>query len=451
MTGPPTSGPARPYHFPRFERVAVAGGGTLIAAHMPGRPMATALLVVDAGAVTEPPGREGVALLTARMLAEGTTRRDAFAFAVAAERLGASWSADADYDSMRVGFDVPADELPAAVDLLGEAVREPAFGAEAYARVGAERVDELAVEWSQPGPRAGAAFAAALWAPESRYARRDGGEPQTVAAVSRSDVVDFHAARVRPERSTLVVAGDLSGLDPSALAERMFAGWTAAAPAGAVVPDPASARDGGRRVVVVDRPGSVQSMLVLGHPAPPRTTPDYVAMSTMALAFAGMFGSRINYRLREEKGYTYGMFGGFELRRHGGIFALRAAVQREVTAAALGEAIAELQRTAAGGITAAELEIARNYRVGVFPVSFAQPHAVAGALGDLVIHQLPDDYFDRVRSDVAAVGLDAVNEAAATRLLPDRLVSVVVGDADGLDGPLDSFGAVERSAADPSP
>lgn len=432
MTTRPEIGPPRPYHFPEFTRLR-HGSGTVLLCHLPGRPLTSVGLVADAGAVTEPAGREGVATLAARMLAEGTRRRSAYEFAVAAERLGASWHAAAEYDSMRLGFEVPAERLVDAVELLAEAVGEPAFDAEAFERVRAERVDELTVEQSQPGPRASAALAEALWEQGSRYAFRDGGTPESVGGVSLDDVVTFHAGRLRPEGATLVVAGDLGGVAPEQLAEAAFGGWSAAGPAGPAAEDPARPTVGGRRVVVVDRPGSVQSVVLVGHQGPPRATPDYVPLTTLGLAFGGMFNSRINYKLREERGFTYGAFGGFDLRRHAGVFVVRAAVEASVTAPALADTVAEVERLHEEGLTEPEVAAARSFRVGVFPVSFADPAAVARALGDLVVHGLPDDYYDRIRAAAAEVPLAEVNQAAAERIFPDRLVSVVVGDAKAFD------------------
>ncbi len=117
------------------------------------------------------------------------------------------------------------------------------------------------------------------------------------------------------------------------------------------------------------------------------------------------------------------------MRRHGGMFSARAAVQTEVTAAAVSDAVAEIQRLHDEGVTDAELDRTRGYRGGVFPIQFSSPYAVAGALGDLVVHDLADDYFDRVREQILSVSLDATNTAARERLLPDRLLTVVVGDA----------------------
>lgn len=437
VTSRPAPGDPRPWRFPAFERGEVAGG-RFLACHLPGKPLTAVTLVVDAGATTEPAGQDGVALVAARALGEGTAERDAYAFAVAGERLGATWHADADWDSLRCGFEVPAAELPGAVDLLAEAVRRPALTEEVVDRVRDERTDELRIEASQPGPVAAAAFAAALFAPGCRYARTEGGDLATVPALTTEQVRQFHAARFAPGSATLVIAGDLSGLDPAGLAERLFAGWAADVPA---PPEPAvTPAEGPRRVVVVDRPGSVQSMLFIGHRGPRRLVPDYVPLTTMAFALGGLFNSRLNLRLREEKGYTYGANAGFDLRRHGGVFAARTAVQTDTTAPAVAETVGEIERMWADGVTPEELDHVRRFRTGVFPVSFATAPAVAEGLAGLVVHGLPDDYFDSVREQFATVPKEAVDAAARDRLRPDELVAVVVGDAASVRGPLEETG-----------
>ena len=422
----PQPGSPRPWRFPAFQRREVAGG-RMLACDLPGRPLAMLALVVDAGAVTEPPGREGVSLLAARALSEGTRRRDAYGFAVAGERLGATWRADTDWDSLRCGFEVPADALPAAAELLVEAVRDPGFDEATVLRVRDERVDELALELSQPGPRAGAAFAGAVFAADARYSRPDGGDLATVPTISPDHVREFHTARFTPGNATLVVVGDLSDVDVEAIGHAVFDGWTGegASPAKPAV----TPRDGGRRVVVVDRPGSVQSMLYVGHDGPPRAIPDFVPVTTMALTLGGMFNSRLNYRLREDKGYTYGAFGSFDFRRHGGVFAARTAVRTEVTGAALVDLVKEITLMHDAGVTEAELERARSYRAGVFPISFAAAGTVASALGDIVVHDFADDHFDRLREQILHVRKADLDAAAAERLRPDDLVCIVVGDA----------------------
>jgi zinc protease len=433
----PQPGPPRPWRFPSFDRLSVAGG-TLLACNIPGRPLAVVSLVADAGATTEPAGQDGVAQVLAGVLSEGTDRLDAYGFAVESERLGAVWRAHAEWDSLRCGFEVPVDHLLDASRLLAEAVRAPGRDDATVRRVRDERVDEIQLERSQPGPRAVAAFAGSVFDAASRYSRPDGGNADTVATLTGDDVRRFHAERLGPRTTTAILVGDLADVDVTAVGEALFGGWeSTATPAQTAAP---GVRGGGRRVVVVDRPGSVQSMLYVGHDGPPRTTPDYVPMTTMALVLGGMFNSRLNYRLREDKGYSYGAFGSFDCRRQGGVFAARSAVQTEVTAPALADAVQELVVMHDSGVTPEELEQARSYRAGVFPINFAGPGAVGAGLADLVIYGLPDDHFDRLRQQVLDVSLEDVNAAAAQRIRPDDLVAVVVGAADSIAADLEATG-----------
>jgi predicted Zn-dependent peptidase len=422
----PEAATPRPWRFPAFERRELAGG-RLIACHLPGRPLAIVSLLVDAGAVHEPVSRAGVGELLVNALSEGTRRRDAHEFAVAGERLGASWRAAAGWDSTRCGFEVPAGSLAAATELLAEAVREPGLDDVTLDRVRDERLDEIRIERSQPGSRAAQAFAGALWEPDSRYAILDGGDTATVAATTNDDIRDCYARRFGPGVATLVVAGDLGGVDVDALARTVFDGWPATA---AVADEPAlTPRLLGRRVLVVDRPGAVQSMLYVGHDGPARSVPDYVPLTTMSLVLGGMFSSRLNLKLREEKGYAYGAFGVFDTRKHAGTFVARAAVKTDVTVPALADLVGEIERMQADGVAQSELEQARSYRAGVFPISFAGSQAVAAGLGDLVTHGLADDHYDRLRASVLSVTKDELDRAAASRLRPNELVTVVVGDA----------------------
>jgi predicted Zn-dependent peptidase len=181
-------------------------------------------------------------------------------------------------------------------------------------------------------------------------------------------------------------------------------------------------------------------MVMVGHDGPPRKIDDYVAMTTMALVLGGMFSSRLNLKIREEKGYAYGAAGGFDCRKHGGVFAARAAVHSDVTVPALADLVAEIERMHSGGVQEAELEQARAYRAGVFPINFAGVMAVASGLGELVVHDFADDHFDRLRDQVLAVSKDQLDAAATSRLRPQDLVTVVVGDADGFAADLEGLG-----------
>ena len=428
---PPGPGRQRPYRFPQVVREVMPRGqgqarGQVVAAHLPGQPLAVATLLLGASASHEPTGREGLASVLARALEEGTAARDAAAYALALEGLGAELFTVVDWDSFRVGVEAPVERLPAAVELLAEAARTPRLDPADVTRVRDDEVTSLRMWWAEPGPRADAALRADLFGADQRHGRPVHGDPASVAAVSADEVAAYHQAWLtRP--GALLVAGDLDRLDLDALGGAAFAG-TSAQPAGADGPAATTARPA-RRILLVDRPGSVQSTLRLGHTAPPRAHPDYVAMSLAGTVLGGAFTSRLNHLIREVRGYTYGIRADFAHSRRFGAFTVRTAVQTEVTAPALADAVAEISRTHADGVTEAELEVARSFRAGQLSVDMQTPGAIARALTTLVIHGLPDDYHATLRNHLLNATVEEVSAAAATHLRPDRLTLVVEGDA----------------------
>lgn len=431
----PSPSAPRDWRFPSFTRTTLDNGLGLVLCDLPGRPMAAARLVLDAGAVTEPGAAAGVALIAARALPEGTESLDAHQLAETMEGMGAEIRAEVSFDSMQVRMDVPASRLATALELMAEVALRPGFRASEVDRLVKERLDQIAQERTVPEALAARAFDSAVFVPASPYARSIGGDESTVGGLNRGAVESFYVDRLAAGAGTLVVVGDLSGVDAGAA----FGGWPAGSGAGGAAPvvDEVAAE---RRIVLVDRPGSVQSALAIGHSGPPRRTPDYVAAGTMAMCLGGVFGSRLNLKLREEKGYTYGAHAGFDFRRHGGTFACRTAVQTEVTAAAVSDAVAEITRTASGGIPEEELAPVREYRVGIFPIAYERPAAVALGLSDMVVHDLPADWFDTVRSQLGAVSAAEVSAAAAAHLRPESMAVVVVGDGDRVRDELQATG-----------
>ena len=309
----PTPGTARPYAFPELRRVTMRGG-TVVAAHLPGQLLATAMLMLDAGAAREAAGREGTATVLAKSLEEGTKSRDSAAYALALEGLGAELSPSVDWDAFRVSVSAPVPLLLDAVRLAAEAARTPRRDPADVERVRDDEVTALRMDWAQPGPRADAALRADLFGAADRYGRPLHGDPTSVAAVTVDDVLDFHRSwLLRP--GMLLIAGDLDSLDLAALGEAAFAG-TGGEPLAAEGPLGVPVRDR-RRVILVDRPGSVQSTLRIGHRAPERATPDYVPMTLAATVLGGAFTSRLNHLIREVRGYTYGIRGSYAMARGG--------------------------------------------------------------------------------------------------------------------------------------
>ena len=179
---------------------------------------------------------------------------------------------------------------------------------------------------------------------------------------------------------------------------------------------------------VVHRPGAVQTEIRVGHPALSRRNPDFHAVSVMSAILGGLFNSRLNMNLREEKGYTYGASAGFDMRRGRGPFAARAAVNTEVTVPALREMLGELDRIREAPVTDDELRAARDFLVGVFPLRFETPGPVAGSLAGLFVHDLPEDELTRYRGSIEAVTAEEVQRVAREHIRPEAAAIVLVGD-----------------------
>jgi zinc protease len=447
----PTPGTPRPYEFPPFERHALSNGLMVLAVDLPGRPLASASLVLRRGAADEPASVGGATVLAARALPEGTERYDAIELVEASERLGASLHAEAGWDAVSAGVDVPVARLAPALELLAEMVSRPVFPEAEVERLRDERLNDILQARADPRRRADEVFTATIYRPTSPYSRPSGGLRETVERLGRDAVRAAYWRVLDPSRAALILAGDLTGVDVPGLAERLLGGIRAGTGAAAGRPIPVDTPIDRRLVKVVHRPGAVQTEIRIGHRGLPRRIPDFHAVSVMSAILGGLFASRLNMKLREEKGYTYGASAGFDMRRAPGPFAARAAVNTAVTVPAVVDALAELRRMRDERVAADELQAARDFLIGVFPLRFETPGPIVGALSGLFVHELPDDELARYRAAIEAVSRADVDAAAQRHLDLDRIAIVLVGDAEAIERDLDAAGLgpviVERDEA----
>lgn len=433
----PAPGPARPYHFPHFERATLDNGLSVIVVPVRKLPVVTVSLVADAGAVTEPAGHDGVARLTARALLEGTRARSVDALTESLERLGASLDADAEWDSGALTMTVLTSRLSDAMALVAEVVLEPAFPERELERLKAERLAEILQRRAEPRGLADELFSRFLYASDSRYALPDGGSAASVSALDRDRVAAFHAARYRPGSTTAIIVGDIGVDDALRVVRSRLNAWPAER-APVVDADDRPARRT-RAVHLVEKADAPQSELRIGHIGIPRVHPDYFAALVMNMLLGGLFSSRINLNLREAHGYTYGASSFFDWRRQAGPFVVATAVRSDVTAAAAREVLTEIDRMRAEKVSAEELSLATSYLEGVFPIRYESTSAIARALTAMVIYGLPSDYFDTYRDRVRAVSAADVLRAAREFLRPEELQLVAVGDPGVVREPLDAM------------
>jgi len=435
----PTPGPNRDYQFPAFERLTLSNGLRVVVAPVSKLPIATVVALVDAGAAADPHGREGIALLTAQALAEGTEQRDGAELAARFERLGTALDASADWDSAALRITVTSERLPAALALLAEVLRVPSFPEREVERLRQERLAELLQQRAEPRGLADDMFGKFVYAPASRYALPDGGLESSVDGLSQGLVRAFYGERYSPSSTTVIIVGDITVNRARQIVTDTFGSWVGGDVRQVTVSDQAATTT--RLVHVVGKTDAPQSELRIGHVGVPRLHPDYFSIVVMNAILGGLFSSRINLNLREAHAYTYGAFSSFDWRKGAGPFAVATAVRSDVTDAAVREILLEIDKFREGGVTDAELTLATSYLDGVFPIRFESTTAIATALASLVSYGLPDDYYDTYRSQVRSVTADHVLAAACGHLRPDQLQIVAVGDPTIIRAPLEALGA----------
>ncbi len=446
-------GPGRPreYHFPRFERFTLSNGLTVVNAHVAGRALVAAQLLLPGGGWTEPADQAGITVLTGRAMTEGTRRRDANDFIESAERLGAEIHADATWETLSASVEVPRSKFGDALGLLAEMVAEPAFPEAEVERLRDERMNDLLQAWSDPRRRSERVFPETIYDAATPYRRPLAGVQSTIRSLDHDAVVARHRAMIDPSSATLVVAGDLGGRSLEELAERHLGSLAGSGASGKSRPEEIATTE--PRLVLVDRPGAPQSEVRIGHVGVARSTPDFHALSVLNAILGGTFNSRLNRVIREELGYTYGISSSFDMRRRPGPFVIRTAVESAVTVPAVLETLRIVRAFVEAEVEADELVVARDYLVGVFPLRFESAAQVASALGGLIVFDLPDDELDRYRPQISEVSALDVQQAAVRHIRPADMSIVIIGDAKHVESPLRAAGLGELMIvpADASP
>lgn len=429
----PTGGPAKLWEFPRISRQRLGSGLEVITANSPGRALCAATLLLEAGATNDPQGQAGVAYVAARALTEGTDHYKGSSFAQAIERLGADISANVNWDTFAIDLTSPLDRMEPALELLAEAARSPAFGGREVDRARDERTSIIMQEYASPAARAAIAHNRLVYTPASAYHRSAHGEFWSVQQLGKGKVRKYYQQFATPGSATLIVVGDLEGMPVEKIVEKSFGSWKGKEPSR---PAPV-VQDGVARttVLIVDREDAEQSQLAIGHVGLPRTTPDFFAVEALNAVLGGTINSRLMQRLREESGFTYGVSSSFQYRRQAGPFRVTAGVQTKVTADAIAQTIEVMETVRSKGITKAELEEIKGFLIGVLPLRFETPAAIASGIAELVIYGLAEDFFQTYRAKVEALTLEDI-ERATEHIHTDRLAIVVVGDAEKIHTPL---------------
>ena len=438
MQRPPAGSPSE-LHFPVPQQATLKNGVSLMVVHKP-VPVASLSLVFRHGAAACPPGKSGLAALTARMLTEGTRWHPGVKLAEAVEQLGTTLDEDAGRDTSSLSLSALSSDVGRAIELLGEVVSEPAFSPVDFERVQNEWLDGLRAERQAPERLASlAALGTMLGKPHGSPVN---GSLVDVRKLSIKDVSDFHRKAYGASDAILIVVGDVELASVQQSAERAFAPLVKGERA-LEQPFVAPAAPPAKRILLIDRPGAVQSALMLAEPRPKRSEPGYEQRELLTTMFGGLFTSRLNLNLREEHAYTYGAHAQNLATKHWGAFYIATSVRTDVTADALKETLKELnllKNPALGKpIRAEEIARARADLVQSVGARLEYGARIAGSLSELWLHGLPLDYFQKYPALLASEKVESLSAAAAT-LDIDHLVVVVVGDRAAIEKPLQALG-----------
>jgi len=439
----PEPGPDRPFRFPRIATRRLPNGLEVRAVSHHSVPLVSMALLVPGGSSVDPPDRPGLVSVTSGLLDEGSRGQSAIEVADRVARIGADLGLDVSHDAVVVTLTTLDRFLDAGLALVHEVVTAPNLADDDFTRIRDLRLERLRQMKDHAAAMAERAFADALYGVHP-YGHLTVGTEASLAATTVNDARTMHAALFAPAGSTLVIVGDR---DEEALldaASGVFGGWTPL-PASMTI-NRAAAGEAlpamqGLRLGVVPRAGAPQSELRIGHVCASRSTPDYRALLVLNAILGGQFVSRINMNLREDKGYTYGVRTGFDLRKGLGPFVVQTSVGTDVTIPAVREVLHELRDIATSRpATAEELALAHASLCKGYPRGFETTAQVARSVAHLALHGLPDTHFEDFIHGILSVSAEEVTGAAQRYLDLDKMTTLIVGDLDKLGNSLPELG-----------
>ena len=436
---PPTPGKAATLRIPTWTKVQLANGALLIVSQKSDLPLVSFSVDFVGGAYNfERPEKLGAAGFTAQMLSEGTTSKTADQLSEAQQTLGTNINANVSGERGTIRFTSLRDKFEPALALVADMMLHPTFPAEALERIRARTLVTLTQAKDQPNTIASNVFSKVLYGDDHPYGRVT--SEKTVKAITRDDVVAFHAAYYRPGRSIITVSGDVDPAAVRATIEKALASW----PAGGERPSfsyPARPPAETTAIYIVDKPSAAQSVFALGEPGPPRDTPDYYALQVMNNLLGGLFQSRINHNIREVKGYSYGVNSSFSYGRGPGPFRAGGGIVTAKTDSALIEFMKEL-RGVQGGIPFTDDEITQGKEslIQSLPRQFSSVNGIGASVSGIYAQDLPESYYRDFAAKIGAVTREDLVQVAKKYIDLAHLNIVIVGDRATIEAPLRKTG-----------
>ncbi len=441
--GPPPGHPEK-LHLPPMQTSTLSNGLQVVLAERHGAPVVNLSMMVDAGFASDSHDLPGLASLTLRMLEEGTQSRTSQQISAELEALGASFGAATNLDGAFVNINVLAPTLPRALGLYADLVLHPSFPQKDFERLQRDRIAAIGREKTVPRAMALRVLPGLIYGKDHAYGLplTGTGTESAVARMTRADLVRYHQAWFKPNNAALLVVGDTTMAALKPLLEKAFGGWRTGP-----VPDKkvAQVAPPERTVIyLLDRPGALQSDIVGAQLAPPRDSPDAVALNLLNDVFGGTFSSRLNMNLREDKHWSYGVGSSLVAARGQRILFSGSPVQTDQTAPALRELAREYADIAgARPIAQAELKAAQDNETLGLPGAFETVAQLSNGYATILQYRLPEDYYDTYTDKVLALTPAALNALAVRTVLPKQQLWIVVGDMSKVEADVRALGLGE--------
>jgi zinc protease len=433
---PPRPLPARDVKFPPYSLKTLGNGLQVIAVSHHEQPAVSVRLMVRAGGAQDPVDKPGVAALAAALLDQGTTSRTAEQIQHSIDSIGGVLGAGSGTEFTFVQAVVMKDSFNVGLDMVSDIAKNPAFSPQEIELQRKQMLSTLTVSYDDPEYLAGVVFERLVYGAHP-YGRPDSGTPASLAAITRNDVVAFHQAWFGANNAILAVVGDVTADEAFAGAERAFGNWRKSANAAARAEEPPSSA---RRLVIIDRPGAVQTEIRAGNTALPRKHPDYLALDLAVKILGGEGGNRLHRVLRSDRGLTYGASADLNAIKDAGVIVADTDTRSETTGEALRLIVDEMWRLQRQRVGERELSDAQAYLTGSFPLTIETPSAIAMQVLSAVYFGLDLQELQTFRERVNAVTVDDIQRVARTYLRPDRLSIVLVGDASKFEKQLAGAG-----------
>jgi zinc protease len=438
----PKGKPAPTVQLPQIQKAKLANGLNVWLVEHSELPTVSLNLVIQAGSDHDPMGQPGIASMTADVLDEGTTTRDALQISEELEAIGASLSVGSSFDGSFVGLSTLTKSLDKALELYADVIVHPTFPEKEFDRLRNQRLTALVQQRDQPTTIANNAFSFILYGPNHPYGSNPGGTEGSIGTMKRDDLEKFYQSYYRPNNSTLLVVGKVTMKEIQPKLERALAHWKPSDVPKFTLPDAPKVAE--RKIYLIDKPGAAQSEFRIGYPALARNTPDFFPVVVMNRALGGQFTSRINLNLREKHGYTYGARSAFSFQKGPGPFTASAGVVTDKSDSALREFLYELDLMRKDGMSADELEYVKKGIIGSFALTFETPSQIASILQNVILYGLPEDYYNTYLQRIDAVTAADVQRVAEKYLDTSTMAVVIVGDLATIKNPIlaGNFGEV---------